>query len=82
VGGSAEALRRAAVPGAGSMSLPLFHVASDLAAGRLVRLLEAHPLSPLGVFAVYSKGKFVPAKVRRFVDHVAATMRPPPWEQR
>ncbi len=61
---SAEALRQAALAGAGIVALPLFCLASDIAAGRLVRLLDAYPLDGLGVYAVYSKGKFVPAKVR------------------
>jgi DNA-binding transcriptional LysR family regulator len=52
---------------------------ADLGAGRLVRVLDDHPLEPLGVFAVFSKGTVVPAKVRKFVDHLAAALRTPPW---
>jgi DNA-binding transcriptional LysR family regulator len=70
-----ETLRRAAVAGAGIVALPVFCLAPDLAAGRLVRLLEEHPLAPVGVFAVYAKGRFVPAKVRKFIDHLASRMR-------
>jgi DNA-binding transcriptional LysR family regulator len=75
---NAEALRRAAVAGAGVIVLPDFMLAGDLAAGRLVPLLEAYPVNALGVFAVHASGRFVPAKVRRFVDHVAAWLRAVP----
>jgi DNA-binding transcriptional LysR family regulator len=80
VADSAETLRQAALVGAGIVALPLFFVASDLAAGRLVRVLEAHPLADLGIYAVYTKGRFVPSKVRKFVDFLAAKLRPPPWK--
>jgi len=50
-------------------------VVDDLAAGRLVEILADYPVAPLGIFAVYSRGRFVPAKVRRFVDHVAERLR-------
>ncbi len=68
---NAEALRRAALAGAGLIVPPRFSVADDLAGGRLVAVLERFPVAPLGIFAVYTRGHFVPAKVRRFVDHVA-----------
>ena len=70
-----EALRRGALAGAGIIVPPRFSVEDDLAAGRLVQVLEDFPVSPLGIFAVYSRGRFVPAKVRRFVDHVAERLR-------
>lgn len=79
---SIEALRCAALSGAGIMILPVYCAAADLAAGRLVALLEDHPLEPLGVYAVYSKGKVVPLKVRRFVEHLAGSLQPAPWETR
>jgi DNA-binding transcriptional LysR family regulator len=74
-----EALRHAAVAGAGLVILPLSSALDDLGAGRLERVLDDHPLEPLGVFAVFAKGKVVPAKVRKFVDHLAAALRSPPW---
>jgi len=70
-----EVLRRAALAGAGVVNLPGFYVAADLQAGRLVQVLAEYPVQALGVFAVYAKGKFVPAKVRKFVEHLAAHLR-------
>jgi DNA-binding transcriptional LysR family regulator len=78
---SPEMLRRAALAGAGIISLPYFCIQSDLADGKLVRLLEAHPVAGLGIYAVYAKGQFVPAKLRKFVDFLAAKLRPAPWER-
>ena len=77
---SIEALRCAALTGAGILILPIYCAAADLAAGRLVTILDDYELEPLGIYAVYSKGKVVPAKVRKLVEHLAARLDPPPWE--
>jgi DNA-binding transcriptional LysR family regulator len=74
-----ESLRRAAVAGAGIVLLPTFVVADDLEAGRLVPVLADHPVAALGVFVLYARGKFVPAKVRVFVDHLATQLRRARW---
>jgi DNA-binding transcriptional LysR family regulator len=74
-----ESLRRAAVAGAGIVLLPTFVVADDLEAGRLVTVLDDHPVAALGVFVLYARGKFVPAKVRAFVDHLAGHLRRARW---
>jgi DNA-binding transcriptional LysR family regulator len=71
----AEALRRAALARAGVVLLPAFRLATDLARGRLVRVSPDYPLTPVGVFAVYAWGEFVPTNVRRFVDCLVAEMR-------
>jgi DNA-binding transcriptional LysR family regulator len=72
-------LRDAALAGAGILTLPIYLAAADLAAGRLVPLLEAYPLAPLFVYAAYPKGKVVPNKVRSFVQHLTSRLAPPPW---
>jgi len=69
---SLEALTRAAVRGVGILVVPEFMVSEELASGALTQLLSDHPLGTLGVFAVYAKGKVVPAKIRRFVELLAA----------
>lgn len=75
VADNSEALRRAAIAGAGIIVLPLYYARADLEAGRLVRILDREALESLGVFAVYSKGPIVPSKVRAFVDFLAARLR-------
>jgi DNA-binding transcriptional LysR family regulator len=59
--------------------LPTFMVAADLAAGRLVPVIEAFAPHPLGIHAAYPQGKRVPAKTRAFVDLLAAHFRTPRW---
>jgi DNA-binding transcriptional LysR family regulator len=73
------ALRRAAVAGAGIIVIPRFMVGADLDAGRLVPVLAQHPPPELGVFAVYSRGKLVPAKIRAFVAHLATQAKAARW---
>jgi DNA-binding transcriptional LysR family regulator len=48
-------------------------VRDDLAAGRLVRRLEAFDAYDRSVYAIYPAGRHLPAKVRLFVDHLVAT---------
>jgi len=81
VADNSEALRRAAIAGAGIIVLPLYYAASDLADGRLVRVLTTSKLDTLAIFAVYRSGRFVPAKARAFVDFLIARFRTPPWRR-
>jgi DNA-binding transcriptional LysR family regulator len=74
------ALRRAALAGAGLTVLPSFAVDEDIAAGRLVALLRDHPLPELTLWAVSPPGRWMPARVRAFVDWLAEAFRTPPWQ--
>jgi DNA-binding transcriptional LysR family regulator len=65
---SGEVLRGAAVRGLGIAYVPSFYVGADLAAGRLISLLEDQIEQGSGVFAVYPPKHQPPAKVRAFVD--------------
>lgn len=51
-----------------------YQVAQDLAAGRLVRLLEAYEPEPLPVQLVTPSARLTPARVRAFLDHAAASI--------
>ncbi len=81
VADNSETLRRGALAGAGLIVLPVYYAAMDLAEGRLVSVLGDWELDVLGIFAVYSSGRLVPAKVRAFVDFLAERLRPPPWDE-
>jgi DNA-binding transcriptional LysR family regulator len=70
--GSGALLRRAALAGLGLAVLPRFMVSADLAAGRLTAVLDSLYAPTLGIYAVYPEGRRVPAKVRTFVDALAA----------
>ncbi|WP_457938704.1 LysR family transcriptional regulator [Mesorhizobium sp. 10J20-29] len=65
---SPMAARAAAVAGLGFAILPDFIAAPDIAAGRLIPLLTDRMLPGGGIFAVYPHRRYLPAKVRVFVD--------------
>jgi DNA-binding transcriptional LysR family regulator len=73
-----EAMRQAALSGAGIARLARWHVDPDLAAGRLVSLLEEfNPGDEEATHAIYvGQGKHLPARVRAFLDFLAANVRP------
>jgi DNA-binding transcriptional LysR family regulator len=66
--GDSNVLRVAAIHGLGVLMLGSFIIAEDLQAGRLVPLLTDYTMERFGVFAVYANRRFLPPKVRLFVD--------------
>jgi DNA-binding transcriptional LysR family regulator len=70
-----DIIRLAALSGAGILFQPHFIVGDDLAAGRLVQLLPGWQSAELGVYAVYPSRKHLSAKVRTFVDFLAAALQ-------
>ena len=76
------ALREAALQGVGVARLAHFLVCQDVLDGRLVPLLSQYaPACERAIYAVYSDRKYLPSKVRVFVDdlqaHVINTMIQP-----
>jgi len=65
---SPMAARAAAVSGLGFTILPDFIAAPDIASGQLVTVMDDRILSGSGIFAVYPHRRYLPAKVRVFVD--------------
>jgi DNA-binding transcriptional LysR family regulator len=70
-----DIIRLAALSGAGILFQPHFIVGDDLTAGRLVQLLPGWQSAELGVYAVYPSRKHLSAKVRTFVDFLAAALQ-------
>jgi DNA-binding transcriptional LysR family regulator len=72
-----EAARQLALGGAGIARLSRFHVGADLAAGRLVPVLEKfNPGDREDIHAVFlGRGGPLPARVRAFVDFLAERVR-------
>jgi DNA-binding transcriptional LysR family regulator len=70
-----HAIREAALAGLGIADLPSYLVAEDLAAGRLVRVLEAYPRVVRGIYVLYAPSPFTPSKVRLFVEALRAAFR-------
>ena len=77
--GDGASLRRLALEGAGLARLSVFAVADDVQAGRLVPVLEAfNPGDVLQAHAVFlGQGGRLPARVRAFIDFLAANIRLP-----
>ncbi|MYM84436.1 LysR family transcriptional regulator [Duganella sp. FT50W] len=69
------AVREAVCCGMGLSVLPDFAIAGDLAAGRLIPVLPQWLLPSGGIHAVFPAARYRPAKVRAFVDLLAA------WEE-
>ena len=69
---SAVAIAKAVRAGIGIGRCPSFAVASDIAEGRLIPLLEQYEPEPRGVYAIYPHRKHLAAKVRLFVEHLMA----------
>lgn len=65
---SGEALRDAAISGAGVAFLPDFLVAEDLAAGRLQQVLPGLDLGEAEIVTIYPSRRLLEPRVRRFID--------------
>jgi DNA-binding transcriptional LysR family regulator len=71
---NAVALLSACRSGLGVSLLPEFAVSEALRSGELERVLPAWAGPEQGIYAVYPSARFVPAKVRAFVDFLAARL--------
>jgi DNA-binding transcriptional LysR family regulator len=76
--GDTNVLRLAAVRGLGVLMLASFILAEDMQAGRLVPILTDYTIGQFGVFTVYANRRFLPPKVRLFVDALAVRFGPDP----
>jgi DNA-binding transcriptional LysR family regulator len=74
-----DTCRLAALDHRGIILQPTFIVGADLEAGTLVELMPQYRSIELGIHAVYPTRKFLPLKVRRLIDFLAAQFREPPW---
>ena len=59
--------------GLGLIQVPLYHVAGDIAAERLVRVLPDFPPAPSPVSLLYPHNGQLSPRVRVFIDWLAAT---------
>ena len=73
--GNETLLHLAALEGMGLAFLPKWLVTEDIAAGRLVLILPDDITFEGRLFAVYPSRKYLSAKVRTFIDFVAADKR-------
>jgi len=73
--GNETLLHMAALEGMGLAFLPKWLVTEDIAAGRLEHVMPEHIIFVGKLFAVYPSRKYLSAKVRTFIDFVAADKR-------
>jgi DNA-binding transcriptional LysR family regulator len=78
-----ELLRHAALGGLGIALHSTWHVWQDLRAGRLQVVLPNYPIADTGIYAVTPHRRWVPPRVRAFIEFLAAHFGDhPPWEER
>ncbi len=71
---SVRMTREAILAGMGIAFLPRFVVAEDIAAKRLIALLPDYVSERLPLYVIFPKGHYTLAKVKAFVDYLAATL--------
>ena len=71
---SGELLRALAVAGQGIIFQPAFIVSTEVAAGKLVPILETFEPLPRTAYAIYPSRRFIPAKVRALTDIIAVEL--------
>jgi DNA-binding transcriptional LysR family regulator len=76
---SLPALVDASVRGLGVVRTLSFLARREVALGRLVPVLDAYPCAPSHLTALYPAAKRPPAKLRVFLDFLAARLATPPW---
>jgi DNA-binding transcriptional LysR family regulator len=76
-----DILRAAAIDGLGVTLLPTFIVGADLKSGRLQQVLDDYCPPPISIHAVFPSRRYLSAKVRSFIDFMAAYFgERPDWD--
>jgi DNA-binding transcriptional LysR family regulator len=77
-----DAVRAAVLAGLGISPLPVYMVADDLRAGRLVPMLRKFQVAPeSAIYLVYLPNRTLPSRVRALIDFLAERFGPvAPWE--
>lgn len=74
-----EVLLHAAIAGIGLTIMPTFIAGDAIRTGKLVMVLEGYDIMDSHVYAVYASRRFVPAKIRVFVDFLKEHISDPPY---
>jgi DNA-binding transcriptional LysR family regulator len=78
ISASGDALRMAGLRGIGVLLAPGFVIGEDLAAGRLVPILPTYRPAEFAINAVYAHRHHLSAKIRTFIDLLAARIAQQP----
>jgi len=73
---SSEAYMAACLAGLGMIQAPAVGAAGHLARGELVEVLPRYRAAPLPVTLLYADRRYLPARVRAFMDWLAEVLRP------
>lgn len=77
---SSEVVREAVIGGIGIALRSTWDIGAELTDGRLVQVLPAYESSRnVAIHAVYASRRFLPAKVRVFIDYLTELYGPPPY---
>lgn len=68
-----------ALAGKGLAWRSLWEVGADIAAGRLVTVLDEYAAPPVGIYAVVPQRRHLPLRVRLFIDLLKTTWRDPAY---
>lgn len=78
---SNEVTREVLLSGTGIGLRPSWEVGTDISEGRLARIMPDHAgVDTVSLHAVYPSRRFLPTKVRSFIDFAAELYSPPYWE--
>ena len=75
IANSVDLAIEAAASGCGMVRLLSYQAASEIASGRLVRLLETFEPEPVPIHVVHREGHASPKRTRAFIDHLVETLR-------
>lgn len=78
-GNSGDVLLAAALAGLGVVYEPSFLVYEALRARQLVPVVQSWTPDEFGLYAVYANRRFLPPKVRRYIDFLAERFGPAPY---
>jgi DNA-binding transcriptional LysR family regulator len=76
------AVRDVAIAGGGITLIQDFMVHEYISTGQLVRILPEWTTSPIEVHAVYPARQNLPPRLTLFLDHLAKSLNPPPWNRK
>jgi len=68
-------LRDAAIAGEGIAVLPEFLFTDNINTKRLEQISKAHCMSPLAIYLLRPRQRFVPERTRQFIDHTGEALR-------
>ena len=70
-----DVLRDATIAGEGTAVLPDFLFTDNINTKRLEQIFTAHCMSPLAIYLLRPRQRFVPERTRQFIDRAGEALR-------